>query len=43
MIIKHPTTAEDYIKWNTDENGKKYIHILGVSYLISFFQFSSIY
>ena len=43
MIMKRPTSAEDYIEWNTDENDKKYVCVLGVSHFISFFQFSLIH
>ena len=35
MIMKPPTSAEDYIEWNTDENDKKYVCVLGVSHLIT--------
>jgi hypothetical protein len=38
-IMKHPATAEDFVKWTADENDKKFIHVLGVSYIFGFLLF----
>ena len=37
--MKHPTTVEDYVEWTTDENDKKFIRVLGVSYFLFVFVF----
>ena len=34
--MKHPMTVEDYVEWTTDENNKKFIRVLGVSYFFCF-------
>ena len=36
-IMKHPPTAEDFVEWTADENDKKFIRVLGVSYFWVFF------
>ena len=38
-IIKCPATAEDFVEWTADENDKKFIRVLGVSYFFGFFCF----
>ena len=38
-IIKRPATAEDFVEWTADENDKKFIRVLGVSYFFGFFLF----
>ena len=38
-IMKHPPTAEDFVEWTADENDKKFIRVLGVSYFWVFFIF----
>ena len=37
--MKCPTTVEDYVEWTTDENDKKFICVLGVSFFFLFFVF----
>jgi len=32
--MKHQPTDEDYVEWLDDEQNKKFIRILGVSYLL---------
>ena len=43
--MKHPATAEDLVEWTADENDKKFIHVLGVSFFLAFFfsEFSLIF
>ena len=42
MAGKRPVSSEDYVELSVDETDKKFIHILGVSNVISF-DFSSIF
>jgi hypothetical protein len=39
MIIKRPVSAEDCIEWSVDDTDKKFIRILGVSNITSFYLF----
>ena len=36
-IMKCPPTAEDFVEWTADENDKKFIRVLGVSYILFHF------
>lgn len=36
-IMKRPPTAEDFVEWTADENDKKFIRVLGVSYILFHF------
>jgi hypothetical protein len=38
-IMKRPPTAEDFVEWTADENDKKFIRVLGVSYIFGLWLF----